>query len=102
LLQFARFLGPAIAGVLLAVAGPSWVFAVNAVSFLGVLGAVALLPGPRALASTAAAGIGGAMGDALRYVFGQRSIASLIALTFFGGLFGTPPVAFMLPGITRY
>jgi len=102
ILQFARFLGPAIAGVLLATAGPSWVFAVNAASFLGVLVAVALLPGSRALASSAAAGIGGAMGDAIRYVFGQRSIASLIALTFFGGLFGTPPVAFMLPGITRY
>jgi MFS family permease len=102
ILQFARFLGPAIAGVLLAVAGPSWVFGVNALSFLGVLVAVALLPGSRALASSAAAGIGGAMGDALRYVFGQRSIASLIALTLFGGLFGTPPVAFMLPGIVRY
>src|SRR4029450_7670465 len=55
LLQFARFLGPAIAGVLLAVAGPSWVFAVNAVSFLGVLIAVAMLPGTRALVSSAAA-----------------------------------------------
>jgi MFS family permease len=43
LLQSARFIGPAIAGVLLATAGPTWVFAVNAASFLGVIVAVALL-----------------------------------------------------------
>ncbi|MBA2440015.1 MAG: MFS transporter, partial [Thermoleophilaceae bacterium] len=36
-LQVARFIGPAVAGVLLAHGGPTWVFAVNAASFLGVL-----------------------------------------------------------------
>jgi hypothetical protein len=101
-LQLARFLGPAIAGVLLAQGGPTWVFGVNAFSFLGVLVAVALLPGSRALAAGAAAGLGGAMKDGLRYVFGQRSLASLMTLTLFAGVFGTPPVAFMLPGIARF
>ena len=43
-LQVARFVGPAIAGVLLASAGPTWVFGLNAFSFLAVLGALALLP----------------------------------------------------------
>jgi MFS family permease len=42
------------------------------------------------------------MNEGLRYVFGQRSLASLIALTLVGGVFGTPPVAFMLPGIVRF
>src|SRR4029453_1855246 len=37
-------LGPAIAGFLLAVAGPTWVFGVNAASFVAVLGTLALLP----------------------------------------------------------
>jgi MFS family permease len=101
-LQLARFVGPAIAGVLLAHGGPTWVFAVNAGSFLGVLVAVALLPGSRAAAEGAAQALGGAMVDGLRYVFGQRSIASLMVLTMLGGLFGTPPVAFMLPGIVRF
>src|SRR4051812_11945574 len=101
-LQVARFVGPAIAGVLLAQGGPTWVFAVNAASFLGVLGAVALLPSSRAAAAEAAAGLGGAITDGLRYVFGQRSLASLMVLTLFAGLFGTPPVAFMLPGIARF
>ncbi len=101
-LQIARFIGPAVAGVLLAHGGPTWVFAVNAASFLGVLVAVALLPGNRAAASQAAAKLGGAMADGVRYVFGQRSIASLMALTMLAGVFGTPPVAFMLPGIVRF
>src|SRR3954454_195330 len=44
-LQVARFVGPAIAGVLLATSGPTAVFVVNATSFLAVLVAVAMLPG---------------------------------------------------------
>ena len=101
-LQVARFLGPALAGFLLAQGGPTWVFAVNAASFLAVLVAVALLPASRAAASQAAAKLGGAIGDGLRYVLGQRSMASLMGLTVFAGVFGTPPVAFMLPGIARF
>jgi Transmembrane secretion effector len=99
LLQLARFLGPVIAGVLLANGGPTWVFAVNAASFLGVLVAVSLLPGPAAGAG--AAKLGGAMREGIRYVLGQRSLASLMTLTLVAGVFGTPPVAFMLPGIVR-
>jgi MFS family permease len=101
-LQVARFVGPAIAGVLLAIAGPAWVFGVNAGSFLAVLVAVALTPGARAVATEAAENLRGAMKDGLRYVFGQRSIASLLVLTVLAGMFGTPPVAFMLPGIVRF
>jgi MFS family permease len=101
-LQVARFVGPAIAGFVLAQWGPTVVFGVNAVSFLGVLVAVALLPGSRAMLGGAAASLTGSMKEGLRYVFGQRSIASLMVLTTLAGVFGTPPVAFMLPGIVRF
>jgi MFS family permease len=100
-LQVARFIGPALAGFLLAQGGPTWVFAVNAASFLAVLVTLALLPGSTAAASQAAARLGGAMKEGLRYVLGQRSMASLMTLTLLGGVFGTPPVAFMLPAIVR-
>jgi MFS family permease len=99
-LQLARFVGPAIAGVLLATSGPTAVFTVNAVSFLGVLVAVGLLPGT--LVAAAASSLGGAMKEGLAYVFGQRSMVSLMLLTVLGGVFGTPPIAFMLPGIVRF
>jgi MFS family permease len=100
-LQIARFVGPAIAGVLLAQGGPTWVFAANAASFVFVLGAVALLPGSRAVASNVMNAAGGALREALTYVFSQRSLATLMALTVLAGVFGTPPVAFQIPAIAR-
>ena len=101
-LQVARFIGPALAGFLLAQGGPAWVFGVNAASFLGVLLALASVPGSTTVAAGAATRLGGAMAEGVRYVLRRRSIASLITLTLLGGLFGTPPVAFMLPGIVRF
>jgi MFS family permease len=100
-LQVARFVGPAIAGFVLAAAGPTWVFGVNAVSFVAVLGTLALLPGSRPVRRAAVRG-GGAISEAFRYVFGQRSLAAMMALMLLAGLFGTPPVAFMIPAIVRF
>ncbi len=100
-LQVARFVGPAIAGFLLAAAGPTWVFGVNAVSFVAVLGTLAFLPGSRPV-RRAAAKSGGAISEAFRYIFGQRSLAAMMGLMLVAGLFGTPPVAFMIPAIVRY
>jgi MFS family permease len=100
-LQVARFVGPAIAGFLLAVASPTWVFGVNAASFVAVLGTLALLPSSRPVRS-AATQAGGAISEAFRYVFGQRSLAAMMVLMVVAGLFGTPPVAFMIPAIVRY
>lgn len=102
LLQSARFIGPAIAGVLLATVGPSWVFAVNAASFLGVIVAVALLPAAGALAAQAREPLTSAIRTGLRYVMGSRSITSLLALTMLTGLFAVPPIQFMLPALVRF
>ncbi len=99
-LQVARFVGPALAGVLLARGGPGWVFGANAASFLAVLGALALLPGSRP--AGAPARLAGALGDAFRFVFAQRSLSALIVLMLLAGLLGTPPVAFMMPAIVRF
>jgi MFS family permease len=99
-LQVARFVGPAIAGVLLAQGGPTWVFAANAASFAGVLVAVALLPSARP-PRVPGASLTGSMREALAYVFAQRSLATLIGLTVLAGVFGTPPVAFMIPALAR-
>lgn len=40
----ARALGPALAGVIMGLSGPSWLFLVNAVSFVGVMVAVSRTP----------------------------------------------------------
>jgi hypothetical protein len=64
-----------------------------------VIVAVSLLPAMRAAAGQAADKLGGALREGFAYVFGQRSIAALMGLTLCAGLFGTPPVAFMMPAI---
>jgi MFS family permease len=101
-LQLARFIGPAIAGVLLATTGPTWVFTINALSFLAVLAVIPMLPGARGHITAAVLGVGGSMMEGVRYVFGQRSMASLMMLMILAGLFATPPVAFMIPGLVRF
>jgi MFS family permease len=97
-LQVARFVGPALAGFLLAAAGPTWVFGVNAASFVAVLATLAVLPSSR---PAGAAVVSGSIRDAFRYVAEQRSLASMMILMAVAGLFGTPPVAFMIPAIVR-
>jgi MFS family permease len=100
-LQLARFVGPAIAGFLLASAGPTWVFAVNAATFPLLLAALAALPSARRTAAAGTSRLGAAMAEGLRYVLEQRSMASLTLLTLLAGMFATPVVAFMLPAIVR-
>jgi MFS family permease len=85
-LQVARFVGPAIAGFLLAAAGPTWVFGVNAASFVAVLGTLAILPASRPVRTAAAKG--GAISEGFRYVFGQRSLAAMMVLMLVAGRSG--------------
>ncbi len=100
-LQVARFVGPAIGGFLLASRGPTWVFGANAASFLAVLAVLAVLPRSRMLAARAST-LGAGIMDGLRFVLGRRSLASLMLLLVLAGMFGTPPVAFMIPAIVRF
>jgi hypothetical protein len=100
-LQLARFVGPAIAGFLLASAGPTWVFGANAASFVAVLAVLAFLPASRTV-RVKASKLGGGIMDGLRFMLGRRSLASLMLLLVLAGLFGTPPVAFMIPAIVRF
>jgi MFS family permease len=99
-LQVARFVGPAIAGFLLAAAGPTWVFGVNAASFVIVLGALLTLPRSRPGKRIAAA-TSGAIREVVRYVFGQRSLGAMIFLLLIAGLFAAPPVAYLVPALVR-
>jgi MFS family permease len=101
-LHAARFVGPAVAGLLLATGGPTWIFVVNAAGFPFVLATLALLPATPSRGGESAAKLGGAISDGVRYVFGQRSIASLMVLTLLAGVFATPAIAFMLPAIVRF
>jgi MFS family permease len=73
-------IGPAISGVVYAAVGPGWCFTANAVSFLGVIGALAAMrdlapPPPKHHGSALAA-----MRQGLAYVAAHRQIRVIIGL----------------------
>lgn len=64
----ARAIGPAIAGVLVAVSGPALVFALNAVSFVGVIVALAAWKRPRQGTASGRERLGPSLAAGIRYV----------------------------------
>jgi len=79
-LTAARLIGPAVAGVLIALIGSGWVFAINAGSYLIVIGGLlSIHPAPRAepLPRTPWAGAGRA---GLRYVAGRPRLIAVFAI----------------------
>jgi MFS family permease len=84
----ARMIGPAIAGGLIAGIGSGWVFLLNALSFLAVLGSLCLLhvnrlkPGPRAVRGR------GSFVEGFRYVLGRTDLKVILFMLFLVGTFG--------------
>ncbi|HYA98576.1 MAG TPA: MFS transporter, partial [Methylomirabilota bacterium] len=66
--NFARAIGPALAGFLIAAAGVGAAFSVNALSFMGVILVIALWKRPATRRSTPAETVTGATAAGLRYV----------------------------------
>ena len=73
--QFGAMLGPVLSGVLVGVVGPGWAFAINAVTYLGPLAALAMmrLPArtPKDSPGTSAAS---GLGDGLRYALSHPTV----------------------------
>ncbi len=96
----ARLLGPAIAGVLIAAVGEGWCFFVDAVSYGAVILSVLLMrldEPPRAPKSTR---VLHEMAEGFRYVSGFAPIRALLLLLAVTGLAGRP-FAVLLPVIAR-
>ncbi len=98
--NIARAVGPALGGVLLAVAGAWAVFAVDAVSFLGILAALAWWRTPPAERRAPPEAVGGAMRAGLRYARASPALRRVLgrAAAFF--LFAAAPWA-LLPLVAR-
>lgn len=85
----ARLIGPAVAGVLIAVVGSGWVFIINAASFLAMLGALALIttqhvrhdPDVKRESQLRQLSAG------LRYVFRRRDLLVIFIMVFLVGTF---------------
>jgi MFS family permease len=86
--NLARTIGPAVAGVLIAVIGSGWVFMINFISFGAVLASLFLLrtselqPAPRAKSKK------GNLVGGFRYVWTRPDIMMILVVIFIFGTFG--------------
>src|SRR3954447_8343474 len=76
-----RAVGPALGGLVIAVAGPPWVFMVNALSFLGVLVVVAAWRAPRRRERVPLESLAGATRACLRYAANAPLLRGILART---------------------
>lgn len=96
----ARLIGPAVAGVLIAAVGEGWCFFIDAVSYGAVIFSVLLMrvdAKPRASGTTH---VLHQMVEGFRYVGGSAPIRALLLLLALSGLAGRP-FAVLLPVIAR-
>lgn len=97
-LQFnlSRVIGPAMAGVALAFGGPTWTFALNAISFLALgatLWTIELRPMERRLQATVRSGLQ----EAVSFVRRRRDLAKRLLLVVAIAAFGAPVVSLLAP-----
>jgi len=80
MVNMARVVGPALAGVLLAVAGEAACFALNALSFVAVIAAIARLHWPAAARAAPSGGFWASWIEGARWAFGFAPSRALLAL----------------------
>lgn len=84
----ARMIGPAVAGVLIAVIGAGWVFLLNAVSFAAVLASLYLLRLDELHLRARAAPARGNLVAGFRYIWGRPDLKAILLMFFLIGTFG--------------
>ncbi|WP_353808387.1 MFS transporter [Agromyces sp. SYSU T00194] len=84
----ARLIGPALAGFLIVLIGSGWVFVVNAVTFLAVLGALAALRTDQLRPRLRRARGRGDLAAGFRYVRGRPDLVVVFTMVFIMGAFG--------------
>jgi MFS family permease len=91
MVNVARLLGPSIAGVVIAATNEGWCFAIDGLSYLGVIAAlIAMRVAPRPARSGAHPGAWHQFLEGWRYAFGFRPIRSIILLLALVSLVGVP------------
>ncbi len=99
-MNVARAVGPAIGGALVAVAGPGWVFLINAASFLAVIAVIARWRRPDAERPLGAEQLGAAIRAGARYVGGSPRFRAVLARSVLFVVFASALWA-LLPVVAR-
>jgi MFS family permease len=97
--NFARAVGPALGGVVVAQLGPAFAFALNAASFAGLIAVVARSPKIEREAGTLA--MGPAIAAGIRCVIDTRDLRVTVATTALFGLVASPLMALMPALVAR-
>jgi MFS family permease len=84
----ARMIGPAAAGALIAGVGSGWVFLINALSFVAVLGSLILLRTGKLRPNARSARARGSLLEGFRYVQGRPDLKVVLLMLFLIGTFG--------------
>lgn len=84
----ALVVGPAVAGITYAVAGPAWCFTLNALSFMAVIAALLLMKFSKGKIQTARGSIFTEIGDGIQYVLSRETVWMLIGSLGFIAIFG--------------
>jgi MFS family permease len=84
----ARMIGPAMAGILIAAVGSGWVFLINALSYVAVLGALSLLRTRELRPSHRAVHSSGSFAEGFRYVWRRPDLKTILLMLFLVGTFG--------------
>ena len=88
LFNSAQLIGPAIAGVLIAVWGTGWLFILNGLSFIAVLTSLLKMRVSELRALPKSSASGGAMRDGLRYVRRKPDLVIALTMLFLIGTYG--------------
>jgi MFS family permease len=86
--QSARLVGPAIAGVLIALIGSGWVFMINGASFAAVLLSLVLIRRDQLVAAPRLRKARGQIREGIRYVGSRPDLVVVLVMVFLVGTFG--------------
>ncbi|WP_413740016.1 MFS transporter [Sodalis sp. RH14] len=84
----ARMVGPALAGILIAVVGSGWLFLINAASFIAVLGSLHALRHGELYARDRTMRAPGSFAGGFRYVWARPELKTILLMIFLMGTFG--------------
>jgi MFS family permease len=99
--NLSRFVGPAIAGVLIATLGVAAAFAFNAVSYLAILAALLIIETrPFRRSEEAGSHVWGELKDGVRYVMARTAVRQLLGLVGMAAFFGRGPLE-LLPAFAE-
>ncbi len=88
MLNLARIVGPAVAGLILAFLHPAWCFALNGISFLAVIFALLRMRMPEGRPALQAEPLTVQLREGLKYIGGHAVVRTIIALVAVSSIFG--------------